>query len=93
MSYDRDSLSLKNNEFAVALGYKKGVDAAPRVLAKGTGSIAEQILDLAKSNGIHIQKNEELAKILSVMEVNSYIPKEAYEVVAKILSYIYNKKK
>lgn len=78
-----------NRPIAVALQYVKDQDHAPRVLATGKGTIAEQILSVAKQNNIEIHKDAELAQILSVLDIDSVIPVEAYAAVAEILSYIY----
>ncbi len=74
---------------AVALGYKEGADEAPRIIAKGKDHIAQQIIEIARESGIEIHKDEDLAEILSVLELDSYIPIEAYVAVAEILAYIY----
>ena len=79
----------KKNLLAIALQYQDGVDEAPRVIAKGMDFIAEQIIALAKEHGIEIHEDKDLAEILSVLELDSYIPIEAYMAVAEILSYIY----
>ena len=83
--------NFKKNQKAVALGYDEKKDNAPKVLASGKGLIAEKIIEIAKQNGIRIHNDANLAKILSIVELNSYIPYEVYSVVADILSYIYNK--
>jgi len=74
---------------AVALEYKVDVDPAPRVVATGEGFIAEQIVALAEENGIPIKKDSDLVEILSALELDSFIPLDAYVAVAEILSYIY----
>lgn len=74
---------------AVALQYEHSEDIAPRIVSTGKGALAEQILALAKANNIPIHEDAELSKILSMLEVNSFIPIEVYAVVAEILSYIY----
>ena len=81
--------SVDKEKRAVALQYDKGEDIAPRVTATGKGSIAEQIIAIAEENGITIRQDKELTEILSVLEVDSVIPLEAYAAVAEILSYIY----
>jgi len=54
-------------QLAVALHYdKKG---APRVVAKGRGSIGEKIIELAKAHDIPIEENEVLAGALSKVEL------------------------
>lgn len=88
MSYNK-----YNIKSAIALGYNEQEDQAPKVIAKGRGELAEQIIAIAKKNNILIHKDKELTQILSVLEVNSHIPLEAYSVVAEILSYIYKMNK
>ncbi|MDX1950521.1 MAG: EscU/YscU/HrcU family type III secretion system export apparatus switch protein [Rickettsiales bacterium] len=76
---------------AIALGYEMGVDEAPKVLAKGEGEIAKQIIKIAEEKGIEIKKDASLVEILSALEIDDFIPLEAYSAVAEILKYIYNK--
>ena len=55
------------NQLAVALHYdKKG---APRVVAKGRGTIGEKIIEVAKAHDIPIEENEVLAGALSHVEL------------------------
>ncbi len=77
---------------AVALGYDMGKDQAPKVLAKGEGEIAKQIIKVAKEHGIEIREDANLVEILSALELDEFIPLEAYTAVAEILKYIYSKK-
>ncbi len=74
---------------AVALGYERGVDDAPIVLANGRGAIAEQILAIAFERGIKVRKDSELVEILSLVDVDSPIPLEAFSAVAEIRAYVY----
>lgn len=74
---------------AVALEYVAGEDAAPRITATGQGHIAEQILQIAFANGVKVRQDADLVEILSVLEVDSVIPIEAYAAVGEILTYIY----
>ena len=76
-------------EQAVALGYDRGKAPAPQLLAKGKGTVARQIIDMAKANDIPIVDDADLVAILGAVEVDAFIPLEAYGVVAEILSYIY----
>ncbi len=62
---------------------------APRVIASGRGSVAEQILALAFANGIKVREDADLAELLSAVELDSEIPLEAFTAVAEILSYVY----
>lgn len=74
---------------AVAIGYEKDVDDAPMVLANGRGAIAEQILAIAFERGIKVRRDAELVDMLSLIDVDSPIPLEAFSAVAEILAYVY----
>lgn len=74
---------------ATALGYDPEHDEAPRVLASGEGLIAEQIIAIAKANGIPIREDPILAEALSKVDIGQAIPPELYPLVAEVLAYIY----
>lgn len=80
-----------DKKIAVALEYDHGVSDAPKIVATGKDELAERIIAIAKESGIEIRKDQELAEILSVLEVDSLIPLETYSTVAEILSFIYRK--
>jgi flagellar biosynthesis protein len=71
---------------AVALHYDKS--GAPRVVAKGRGSIGEKIIELAKAHDIPIEENEVLAGALSHVELGDEIPAELYKAVAEVLVFV-----
>lgn len=77
---------------AVALRYDGTSDDAPRVVAKGEGKIAEQIIALARERGIEIREDADLVNLLAAVRLDSPIPMEAYVAVAEILSYIYRRR-
>lgn len=93
MSAERESgaapAPVDPEKLAVALGYERGVQDAPHVLAKGKGYIAEQILRLARENGVEIREDADLAQLLARVDIGEPIPVEAYVAVAEILSYLY----
>lgn len=74
---------------AVALRYDRKADPAPRVVAKGEGDIAEQILALARDHGVSVREDRDLVQLLSTVELETQIPVEAFVAVAEILSYVY----
>ncbi len=74
---------------AVALKYEAETEFAPKVVASGRGSIAEQILAIAFAKGIKVREDADLAKLLSVIEIDSEIPIEAFAAVAEVLAYVY----
>jgi flagellar biosynthesis protein len=74
------------SQLAVALHYDK--TGAPRVIAKGKGTIGEKIIEVAKEHGIPIEENEVLAGALSNVELGDEIPAELYKAVAEVLIFV-----
>ncbi|WP_306589435.1 EscU/YscU/HrcU family type III secretion system export apparatus switch protein [Geothrix sp. 21YS21S-4] len=64
-------------------------DAAPRLVAKGQGLLAERILELAKQNGVSISKDPDLLAALEPLDVNRLIPPELFQAVAVLLAALY----
>lgn len=71
---------------AVALHYDK--TGAPRVTAKGQGSIGAKIIEVARANNIPIEENEVLAGALANVEIGDEIPTELYKAVAEVLGFV-----
>ena len=78
-----------NKKKAVALGYNRSQDNAPKVLASGAGEIANKIISLAKEHDIPIKEDPDLIEILSKVEVDQEIPPNLYKAVAEIVSFLY----
>lgn len=74
---------------AVALGYDPEQDAAPRVLATGKREIAQRIVEVARSHGVPIHQDAALVERLAMLELESLIPPELYQIVAEILLFVY----
>jgi flagellar biosynthesis protein len=74
------------SQLAVALHYDKS--GAPRVVAKGRGSIGEKIIEVARAHDIPIEENEVLAGALSNVELGDEIPAELYKAVAEVLIFM-----
>lgn len=74
---------------AAAIKYDQTRDDAPKVVARGRGTVAEKIIDLAHQNGIPIKNDPDLVQILSKMDVGAEIPVELYRAVAEILAFVY----
>jgi flagellar biosynthesis protein len=73
-------------QLAVALHYDRS--GAPRVVAKGRGSLGEKIIEVAQAHGIPIEENEVLAGALSNVELGDEIPAELYKAVAEVLIFV-----
>jgi flagellar biosynthesis protein len=76
----------QKSQLAVALHYDR--TGAPRVVAKGRGSIGDKIIEVAKANNIPIEENEVLAGALSNVELGDEIPEELYKAVAEVLIFV-----
>ena len=74
---------------AVAIRYDQARNRAPAITAKGFGSIAEKILEIAKKNGIYIHKDSDMVEILSRLEIGDEIPEYLYKAIAEILAFVY----
>ena len=77
----------KKVKTAVALEYDPS-DDAPRVIASGTGVLADKIIEKAKESNVPIHQDDKLAQTLSKIEIGEMIPPELYEVVAEILIFV-----
>ena len=75
-------------QVAIALEYEEGTRQAPVVVAKGRGLIAEQIMAVARENGITIEANPMLAEALSGVELDQSIPHELYQAVAEVIGFV-----
>ncbi|MET3194448.1 EscU/YscU/HrcU family type III secretion system export apparatus switch protein [Bacillus sp. OAE603] len=84
---------MKNNQEkrkeAIALKYNTELDSAPKIVAKGKGVIADEILSKAKEFGVPIQEDPSLVEVLSQLEINQAIPEDLYSVVAELFAFIY----
>lgn len=75
---------------AVALKYVPKQDRAPKVTAKGSGVLADKIIQLAKEHGIPIKEDPALMEVLSQLDFYQEIPPSVYTVVAEILTFVYS---
>ncbi len=82
----------ENRQAAVALAYHSG-DAAPRVVAKGRGIVAQMIIERAKEAGVYVHESKELVSLLMQVDLDDHIPPELYLVVAELLAWLYRLEK
>lgn len=73
---------------AVALAYREA-DAAPRVIAKGRGLIADEIIARAREHGIYVHESPELVGLLMQIDLDDRIPPQLYAAVAELLAWLY----
>ncbi|MCL4492303.1 MAG: EscU/YscU/HrcU family type III secretion system export apparatus switch protein [Nitrospirae bacterium] len=74
---------------AAALRYKPEKDSAPKVVAKGSGAIAEKIIQIARQHNVPLKDDPQLVEVLSALDLHQEIPPELYKAVAEILAYVY----
>jgi flagellar biosynthesis protein len=74
---------------AVALGFDIEKDRAPRVIAKGKGASAENIIKIAQLHNLPIKEDEDLVELLSKVELDREVPEKLYVAVAEVFSFIY----
>ena len=77
----------KQSSLAVALRYDG--KNAPKVTAKGSQDLAQQIIELAKKHNIPLSENKELVTLLSTLELGDEIPEVLYLVIAEIIAFAY----
>jgi flagellar biosynthesis protein len=78
-----------SSEHAVALAYATG-DSAPRVVAKGRGLIAQNIITKANEAGVFVHQSKELVALLMQVELDRDIPPALYRAVAELLAWLYH---
>ncbi len=77
---------------AVALAYREG-QIAPKVVAKGRGLIAQEIIKRAKEAGIYVHESSELVALLMQVNLDDRIPPQLYVAVAELLAWLYRLEK
>ena len=76
--------------FAVALRYVHGEMQSPQLVAKGAGSLAASMRDIAARYRIPVIQNPPLARALyHELELDQYVPPTLYAQVARILVWVF----
>jgi flagellar biosynthetic protein FlhB len=88
-----DVIVTNPTELAIALQYDYEKMAAPIVIAKGAGVLAQRIRRLALENNVAIVERKELARALYAgVEIGQPVPAEQYAAVAEVVRYVYQLK-
>lgn len=74
---------------AVAIAYQSS-DAAPKVVAKGHGLVAEEIIARAREHGVFVHESKELVALLMQVELDQHIPPALYRAIAELLAWLYH---
>jgi len=74
---------------AIALKYPEGAEA-PIITAKGSGFIADKILEAAKEKEIPIKEDVNIINLLDSQQAGSLVPEEAWDALAVLFAFILN---
>jgi flagellar biosynthetic protein FlhB len=84
-----DVIVTNPTHFAVALSYKSGM-AAPKVVAKGMGAVAQKIKEVGAQHAVPMLEAPPLARALyRHADLDAEIPGALYTAVAEVLAYVY----
>lgn len=78
----------RKQQSAVALAYQEG-DGAPKVVAKGNGMVAAQIIGRAREAGVFVHESKELVALLMDVDLDRQIPPALYRAIAELLAWLY----
>lgn len=73
---------------AVALAYGAS-DGAPRVVARGRGLIADEIIRRANESDVFVHQSRELVALLMQVALDREIPPALYTAIAELLAWLY----
>ncbi len=74
---------------AAAITYRSDA-GPPRIVAKGRGLVAEQIIARAREHGVAVHESRELVALLMQVELDDHIPPALYRAVAELLAWLYH---
>lgn len=78
---------MREKRKAVAVKYDEGIEV-PLIMAKGEGRIADKIVNEASARSIPITENTTLVDMLSIQNVGSEVPEQAWKALAQIFAFI-----
>lgn len=88
-----DLILTNPTHLAIAIQYKPGKMRAPKIVAKGAGVFAKNIVKIARKNNIPVMERKPLARALfKIVDVGQEIPFEFFRAIAEILAQIYKAK-
>ena len=89
---EADVVLVNPTHVAVALRYDPA-KGTPRVVAKGAGTVATRIRELATDSGVTLVEDVPLARALHAScEVGQEIPTELYHAVAQVLAFVLSRR-
>lgn len=75
---------------AIGLRYNSGeAGAKPKVVSKGYGELAGEIIRAAEDAGILIHEDPYLSDLLATLDLGQEIPESLYYVIAELIAWSY----
>jgi flagellar biosynthesis protein len=87
IKYNQDSEAGISSGEASTGGAPSG--GAPTIIAKGFGDLADEIITLARQNGVLIHEDPYLSDFLATLDLGQEIPEQLYHVIAELISFSY----
>jgi len=85
-----DVIVTNPTHYAVALQYDESQMAAPKVVAKGSGLVAERIVEMGRENAVPLLQAPPLARALyRHSDLGDEVPQRLYTAVAEVMAYVY----
>ncbi|WP_214760049.1 EscU/YscU/HrcU family type III secretion system export apparatus switch protein [Exiguobacterium sp. s129] len=81
-------MDLTKRKTAAVVRYDESTDKAPVIVARGTGAVAEKILQEARARGVAVENNHSLLGHLLDLDLGDAIPPQLYDVMAEVLLLI-----
>lgn len=82
-------MTTKKTKRAIGLKYSEEQGAAPEVIAKGFGDLAEEIIAVAQQHGVLIHEDQHLSEFLGTLDLGQEIPEQLYYVIAELIAFSY----
>ncbi|UTR09508.1 EscU/YscU/HrcU family type III secretion system export apparatus switch protein [Evansella sp. LMS18] len=73
---------------AAAIRYDEQAGEQPKLVAQGSGAVAEKIIELASKEGIPLEEDADLLSVLLDIDLGENVPPQLYSVMAEILLLI-----
>lgn len=80
---------MPKTEASLAVALRYDGENAPKVTAKGSQDIAQQIIAIAKKHNVPLSENKELVTLLATLELGEEIPEVLYLAIAEVIAFAY----
>ncbi|PKG98886.1 EscU/YscU/HrcU family type III secretion system export apparatus switch protein [Paraglaciecola sp. MB-3u-78] len=87
----KSAVAIKYDQSSQDAGINDGESSAgaPTIIAKGFGDLAQEIITLARQNGVLVHEDPYLSDFLATLDLGQEIPDQLYHVIAELISFSY----